>query len=190
MPPNDNKSLLNYLNDAGQALCVGEQNRDASLSYAICLKMQFVSYSVGYTFVSIHAYTQTMTYVAKTSYWCSSAICFCMSAVYCGPAGLIVINCGWPMNCIPGFCIPIAIPPCETNKYQRQQLRHPVSMSPCHTLTHSITVFPRCTALGGGARCGRKDIHIYTQKYIQTNINGRENNVLHSHTEGNRFNSE
>lgn len=30
------------------------------------------------------------------SYWCSSAICFCMSAVYWGPAGLIPINCGWP----------------------------------------------------------------------------------------------
>lgn len=30
----------------------------------------------------------------KMTYWCSSAICFCMSAVYWGPAGLIPINCG------------------------------------------------------------------------------------------------
>lgn len=56
------------------------------------------------------------------SYWCSSAICFCRSAVYWGPAGLIPINCGWPKNCIPDVCIPIAIPACWTPKEENISL--------------------------------------------------------------------
>lgn len=59
----------------------------------------------------------------KISYWCSSAICFCMSAVYWGPAGLMPMNWGWPRNWIPGVCMPRAMPPCQTGTTRKNNIR-------------------------------------------------------------------
>lgn len=110
-------------NTTSHALCRGDTSCARDVGVLECYSMFFRplnSYSAGcISHTEIWSFTLSWAlhdFSEKISYWCSSAICFCRSAVYWGPAGLMPINCGWPKNCIPGVCIPIAIPLCQTKK--------------------------------------------------------------------------